>query len=109
MGKLRGLLWKDAKRALRFEVKDVANFLSKLYKDGKQGSVVDTTITILDSTRGLAAPEVPELAQNEVIKKLRRAAKRGGLPKSMLKNRKPISIPFYSTSILQRLARTSWP
>ena len=46
----------------------VANFISKLFKD--------TTVTGLDSTRALASPETPALAQNEIIKKLRSSAKK---------------------------------
>ena len=92
---------RDFERALRFEVRDVANFISKLFKDGKQGSVVDTTVTVLDSTRALASPETPALAQNEIIKKLRSSAKKRRPSRKRAEEPDTYFDPFYSSSSLR--------
>ena len=72
---------KDTKRALTFEAKDVANFATQLYEDGASGSAVNAAITALDETRGVVDPSLPPLGQIQVIKKIRRAAKKRRPPK----------------------------
>ena len=76
-----GFCGKDTKRALSFEAKDVANFASKMFDDGATGSAVNAAITALDETRGVVDPSLPPLGQMQLIKKLRRAAKKRRPPK----------------------------
>ena len=72
---------RDTKRALSFEAKDVANFASKMFDDGATGTAVNAAITALDETRSVVDPSLPPLGEIQVIKKLRKAAKKRRPPK----------------------------
>lgn len=66
----------DAEKALRFSVKDAANFASSLFDEKASGSAVSSAITVLDATRGMVAPQLPSLTKDHVIQSIRRAAKK---------------------------------
>ena len=74
--KFLGFCGGNAERALLFEVKDVANFVSSLYNSGSSGSAVNAAISALDATRGVVSPDSLPLAQVSMIKALRGAAKK---------------------------------
>ena len=60
--------------ALRFRVTDVANFTTHLYTEGCSGSAVSSTITALDMTRAVLNPDSHPLANDQIIRTIRKAS-----------------------------------
>ena len=67
---------KQGRRKELVDPKDVANFLAERYKEGASGSKIDATITALDMTRRFLVDSDKSLANDPVIKELRRTAKK---------------------------------
>ena len=98
-----GFCEKDTKRVLSFEAKDVANFATKMFEEGATGSAVNAAITALDETRGVVDPSLPPLGQIQIIKKLRRAAKKRRPPK-----RKSLQPPTFRSSYNLQASGKAW-
>lgn len=76
-------------QALLFTRQDVANFISVMYDKGAKGSKVDATLSALDRTRAFFKPGSTPLAQDDLIKHIKKAATvRRPSPKQLLKNEK---------------------